>query len=135
MKTTSRNKEPISKRDMYYYRRRYIIRVFQRIAAKYTEFVESNGLTQKEVAKIARQDPGRMSKRLSDPKNLTLETISDLLLAMDTEMSDDIVPLNSNIVKLKVEDKVAKIIWPASQPLHNERTTTQLFEIKSNVTQ
>jgi transcriptional regulator with XRE-family HTH domain len=77
--------DPKSIRDIAYYRQRYRNRVFSKLVAFIAEQAQKQQLTQKDIAERIRKDPGHISRLLSNPSNLTLDTISDLLLAFDAE--------------------------------------------------
>jgi transcriptional regulator with XRE-family HTH domain len=74
-----------SAREISYYRQRFKNRVFSRLLAFVGKTADDDGLTQKDVAKIIGKDAGQLSRLLREPSNLTLDTISDLLLAFDAE--------------------------------------------------
>ena len=74
-----------SVRDISYYRQRYRNRVFSKLVAWITEQAQQEHVTRKDVAERLKKDPGQISRLLSQPSNLTLDTISDLLLAFDAE--------------------------------------------------
>jgi transcriptional regulator with XRE-family HTH domain len=73
-------------RDIYYYRQRFKNRVFGRIVLFFAEEAERRGFTRKDIALSLNRDPAQVSRWLSGPSNMTLDTISDLLLAMDAEI-------------------------------------------------
>jgi transcriptional regulator with XRE-family HTH domain len=77
--------EAKSARDVYYYRRRLKNRIFARLAAFFAEEAKRTGLTKKDLAERLNKDPAQITRWLSGPSNLTLDTLSDLLLAMDAE--------------------------------------------------
>ena len=72
-------------RDIFYYRKRFKNRIFARLASFFAEEAEKTGITKKDIARRLEKDPAQISRWLSGPSNLTLETISDLLLALDAE--------------------------------------------------
>jgi transcriptional regulator with XRE-family HTH domain len=82
MASTSEN---LAKRDLFYYRRRFLNRVHGRLAAFFAERAEREGITKSKIARRLGCDPAQVTRWLSQPSNLELETISDLLLAMDAE--------------------------------------------------
>lgn len=85
MENTSRIPH-VSDRDVFYYRQRQKNRVFGDIAAFFVEEAERRGITKKDIADALRRDPSQITRWLSAPSNLTLDTISDLLLALGAEM-------------------------------------------------
>lgn len=76
---------PVSKRDLYYYRRRFQNRVFSKIAAFFAEEAERQGVSKRDIASRLERDPAQITRWLNHPSNMTLETISDLLLALNAE--------------------------------------------------
>jgi transcriptional regulator with XRE-family HTH domain len=84
MKSSIRN-EPKSVRDIAYYRQRYRNRVFSKLVTFISEQAQRERLTKKDIAERLNKDPGQISRLLNQPGNLTLDTISDLLLAFDAE--------------------------------------------------
>ncbi len=82
---SSTKPDPKPIRDIAYYQQRYRNRVFSKIASFVTDQCQSRKLTQKDVAERIRKDPAALSRILRGPSNLTLDTISDILLAFDAE--------------------------------------------------
>ena len=82
----------ISDSDFMYYRRLRRNLVFSELLAHFAYQAETNGLTRRSLAKRLNKDPAQISRWLSEPTNLCLDTISDLLVAMGGEMEFRIVP-------------------------------------------
>jgi transcriptional regulator with XRE-family HTH domain len=78
--------EPIRDRDKFYYRQRNKNRVFEKIITLFAEEAERQGITKKQIAERLKSDPAQINRWLSAPGNLTLDSVSDLLLALDSEM-------------------------------------------------
>lgn len=78
--------DKIPTRDIFYYRKRLKNRVFGQIVKFFTEFHENTGITKKEMAHKLSKHPSQITRWLSNPGNLTLDTISDLLLAAEAEL-------------------------------------------------
>jgi hypothetical protein len=83
MENTSRTE--VNTRDVYYYRQRFKNRVFSKVAEFFVKEAERTGVTKRDIAIRLNKDPSQITRWLAEPSNLTLETISDLLLAMDAE--------------------------------------------------
>jgi transcriptional regulator with XRE-family HTH domain len=81
---TSKNDRK-SIRDVAYYTQRYRNRVFSKIVSFVAEQCELNEITKKDIAERLGKDPGLISSWLSQPSNLTLDIISEILLALDAE--------------------------------------------------
>lgn len=77
---------PLRDRDIFYYRQRNKNRVFEHIVTLFVEEAERRGITKKQIADLLKKDTGLITRWLSGPNNLTLDTISDLLLALGAEM-------------------------------------------------
>lgn len=123
-------------REISYYRQRYRNRVFSKLVSFITEQAQQNHVTKKDVAELLGKDPGLISRILNQPSNLTLDSISDLLLAFDAEAEPpDIVlfkdrpapnfmhPLIARVLKvqpkqglLRTESSGAPKPLPASDP-------------------
>lgn len=89
----------LSEREVFYYRQRQKNRFFQAVIAYFSDRAESEGLTKRDVATLLDKEPSQITRWLSGPGNWTLDTISDLLLAMGAELDFGIVPLNENSSK------------------------------------
>jgi len=76
----------ISRRDRAYYRRRQQNRVFEAIVKLFAEEAERGAISKKKLAELLKKDPAQITRWLSAPTNLELDTISDILLAMGAEM-------------------------------------------------
>lgn len=57
--------------------------IFNKILAYYTSLAEQEGVSQRVLADRIGMDYGRLNKLLRAPSNLTLDTLSDLLTAMN----------------------------------------------------
>lgn len=84
MANTSKT-EPKRLRDIHYFRQRFRNRIFGKIASFFAEEAKRTGITKREIATKLGRDPAQITRWLSQPSNLTIETISDLLLALDAE--------------------------------------------------
>lgn len=72
-------------RDMYYYRQRFKHAMFTKLQKFFFDEAERTGITKKDIADRLRRDPAQITRWLSSPSNLTLETLSDILFAMEAE--------------------------------------------------
>ncbi len=95
MKNTS-NKKKISEHDVFYFRQRLKNRIFQSVLSYFTDVAKQKNLTKKDIANLLNKDPAQITRWFSSPNNWTLDTISDLLLAMDAELKHEIVSLHEN---------------------------------------
>ena len=85
------SKKEVSRRDRAYYRRRQQNNVFAAIATLFAEEAEKGNTSKKELAEVLGKDPAQITRWLSEPRNLELDTISDILLAMGAEMDHSVV--------------------------------------------
>ena len=80
--------------DIYFFRQRLKNKIFQSALAYFAEVAKERNLTKKDIAKLLDKDPAQITRWFSGPNNWTLDTISDLLLAMGAEMKHEIVSLD-----------------------------------------
>jgi transcriptional regulator with XRE-family HTH domain len=76
----------VSDRDIFYYRQRSKNRLFEALTSFFAEEAERRGITKRDIAECLRRDPALITRWLTAPSNLTLDTISDLLLSLGAEM-------------------------------------------------
>ncbi|MEP0707662.1 MAG: helix-turn-helix transcriptional regulator [Parvibaculum sp.] len=118
--------EPIKKRDLYYYRRRFLNRVFSSLAKFFADEAKANGTTKSMIAKKLGVDPSQITRWLSHPSNLTLESISDILLALDAEAEAlHIVPFRDRAQPNYAHPVVAQVLHlPALKAVSSEAKST-----------
>jgi transcriptional regulator with XRE-family HTH domain len=120
--TSSTKNDPKPLRDISYYQQRYRNRVFSKIVSFVADQSHAQRLTQKDIGERIRKDPALISRILRNPSNLTLDTISDLLLAFDAEAeppeivlfrdrrpSNYIHPLMARALNIEPPKPIAKI--------------------------
>lgn len=78
--------EKISTHLLSYHRQRTQNQAFEELMAFFASRAEHFGTTRKDVAERLGKDPSQITRWLSGPGNLTLDTISDLLIALDAHM-------------------------------------------------
>ena len=88
----------ISDRQIRFYRRLRKNHVFSELVGFFADAAESTGLRKGHIASALDCEPSQVSRWLAKPTNLTLDTISDLLLAMNAEMDFKVVPANNEQV-------------------------------------
>jgi len=91
MESTSKPDKSISRRERAYYRRRQQNRVYGALAQFFANEAEAGRITKKEIAEKLEKDAAQITRWLSYPSNLELDTISDILLSMGAEMDHRVV--------------------------------------------
>lgn len=115
--TTKNAAEPKRSRDIHYYRQRYKNRVFETLVEFFNEEAAKRGITRKEIARLLQKDPAQITRWLSSPGNLTLESVSDLLLALDAEAEPGkIVRFSERPKPNYAHPLIARIFGVTSQP-------------------
>lgn len=87
----------VSTEDIYYFRERTRNRIFSVVISAFSNLVENCGLTKRELAFRLGKEPSQITRWLSGPGNLTIDTMSDLLLGMGVELDYKPVPLSQSI--------------------------------------
>jgi len=85
----------MSDRDIRFYRRLRRNHVFSKLLAYYEKIAEENGIKKSDIATMLGKKPSQITRWFAEPANLTLDTISDLLLAMNAELEFGVVPASS----------------------------------------
>jgi transcriptional regulator with XRE-family HTH domain len=80
--------KPISLRTRLLYRRRLQNRLQRLLRKAFRDEQKRTNLTQKELAERIDKDKSKVNQWLSIPSNLTLETISDLLLGLGFDLDE-----------------------------------------------
>jgi hypothetical protein len=92
---SSFNYKKIGLGDLVYYRERNRNKVYAVVVSLFSKLVETSNLTKRELAFRLNKEPAQITRWLSGPSNWTLDTVSDLLLAMGAEL-DHRVSLTAN---------------------------------------
>jgi hypothetical protein len=109
METSSRNRR-ITDREIYYFRQRQKNLIFQSVIAFFAQRAERFGLTKSALADSLGKDRSQITRWMSGPSNMELDSISDFLLGMGAEMRHEIVSLNEPDVR--TENAASPILPP-----------------------
>ena len=90
--------EPICDREIFYQRERTRNRLFSDLVLFFQLRAEETGINKKVIAEKLRKDPSQITRWLSQPSNLTLDTLSDLLLSLDAEMDCKFVKFSDRAI-------------------------------------
>jgi transcriptional regulator with XRE-family HTH domain len=90
--------KPISARTRALYRRRLQNRIHRLILGAFRDQQKKTGLTQKQLAARIAKDKSKVNHWLGVPSNLTLETISDLLLGIGVDLDHPSVTPMADLV-------------------------------------
>ncbi len=82
---TSNDNAQITEEDLSYFRHRIKNMAFQSLMAKFVERAESDGFTKALIATRLGKDRAQITRLFAGPTNWTLDTLSDLALALDLE--------------------------------------------------
>ncbi|MGD0671161.1 MAG: helix-turn-helix transcriptional regulator [Candidatus Binatus sp.] len=96
--------KPISLRTRLLYRRRLQNRVQRLLRKAFRDEQKRTGLTQKEFAERIDKDKSKVNQWLSIASNLTLETISDLLLGLGVDLDELSVTRLANLIMQTAND-------------------------------
>jgi transcriptional regulator with XRE-family HTH domain len=117
MESTSNSPTKIKGRDLHYYRQRYKNRFASKLFSFYEEESKRKGISKKTIADRLGKDPAQISRWLLHPSNLTLETVSDLLLALDAEAEPPaIVRFSERAVRNYAHPVIARFLGNKNAP-------------------
>lgn len=91
MTSTSR----LDDRQILFFRRLRRNLVFSELMGFYAQIAEAQGIRKSDLAKRLGKDAAQISRWFAEPANLELDTISDLLLAMDADMEFHVITADS----------------------------------------
>ena len=106
---------PLAEREIYYYRQRLKNRFFEALTSFFAQEAEGRHLTKRVLAEKLKRDPAQITRWLSEPSNLTLETISDLLLGLEAEMDPQITRFADRPKANFVHPLIARILMAPVQ--------------------
>lgn len=99
MTTTTGATKVITAGDRAYFRGRQKNRAYEAVFKRFTQLAGDDELTRAEIARRLRKRPEQITRLLSGPGNWELDTISDLLLAMNAELDFRVVPFDERAIR------------------------------------
>ena len=99
------SKDSLTLGELEYFRERLRNAVHEAVLRQFIKCADS-GLTKALLAKRLGRKPEQITRWLGAPGNWTLETVSDLLLAMDCELEPSVVSLNNRPISNYAHDLV-----------------------------
>jgi hypothetical protein len=113
--------EEVKDRDLFYYRQRAKNRVFEAITAFFADEAERRGITKRDIAESLHRDPAQITRWLTSPSNLTLDTISDLLLSLGAEMDYVVAKFAERSQPNEMHPLISRLLTPqVSLELHQK---------------
>jgi hypothetical protein len=106
-------------RDIFYYRQRSKNRLFEAITSFFADAAEQRGITKRDIAEFLKRDPALITRWLTTPSNLTLDTISDLLLSLGAEMDYTVTKFEDRPQPNEMHPLIARIM--AGKPVMTEQ--------------
>lgn len=126
MESTSKSLA-LSDRHIFYFRQRLKNRLFQSVIACFARQAETKGLTKRDLALRLKKDPAQLTRLLSGSGNWTLDTVSELLLAMDSELEHHLQPLSGQTSSQKIF-----FSWDNSvRPSGDSQTNRGVWKVKA----
>lgn len=106
------NDEPIPLGKLAYFRERYRDRLYELVVEEFLK-QEASGVTRAEVARRIGRRPEQITRWLGAPGNWTLETVSDLLLAIaKAEPEVGLLPLENRRARNYIGQDLAPLPMP-----------------------
>jgi len=91
MKKTSEPERIISAADLAYHNQSLRNDIFGKVLQAFAQEAEAGRITKAAVARRLGKDPAQISRWFSGPSNWTLDTVSDLLAALEAKLRSDVV--------------------------------------------
>lgn len=78
-------------RALTFSRQRQRNRIYETVIRALEQNRDAHGTKRKDIAKFIEVSPSQLSRWLSGPSNWTLDTVSDLMTAIDAELNFDVI--------------------------------------------
>lgn len=114
-----------------YYRQRQKNRIFEQIITAFVDAAESRNITKRDIADLLDKEPSQITRWFAGPGNLTLDTISDLLLALDEELEVRRSPLSNRPTPNFSHPLITSDVRNPNSWMQITKANEIVFEIKS----
>ena len=108
----------IPKHKLAYFRARLRNRIYDLVITEFVRLQEQEGATKADLARRIGRDAALISRWLSAPSNWTLDTISDLLVAMKSEPELGIQAVGEQVTTEQAAKRKQKAIVQMSDLFH-----------------
>src|ERR1700733_13807570 len=126
--------KPISLRTRLLYRRRLQNRLQRLLRRAFRDEQKRTGLTQKELAERIGKDKSKVNQWLSIASNLTLETISDLLLGLGVDLDElSFTPIADLVHEAEDEEKTKERIRHSETAFNSFKNETKAHPSSTQV--
>jgi hypothetical protein len=115
---------PMKRRDIAYYKQRQKNEVFTALVEFFAQEAERRGVTKKDLAQTLSKNPSQITRWLSAPSNFELDTLSEILLALDAEMEHRIVRFADRPKPNFVHPLIARVIAANTAAVVQQPPTT-----------
>lgn len=140
-KSKSSDKKAISNAKKVYFRDRLKDNIFSVMLTAFSE-AQEKGLTKKDLATLIDKKPEQITRIFSAPGNLTLDTVSDILLGMESELAVSVKKFSDYLRHNETSPQWLEVKSFTSQNLANQTHITidasfmndQLDEVPNNNT-
>jgi transcriptional regulator with XRE-family HTH domain len=119
---------PLSEFQLAYFQQRQKNRIFEAIVGFFADCYNRGEITKKQLALRLSKDPSQITRWLSGPSNLELDSISDILAGLNAEMD---FAVRSFAHSLSVEAETTSsgaisVVTPCKNPPASTATTSDL---------
>lgn len=119
----------LSEGTLAYFRARLRNRLFEAVLKEFISQSESTKFSRADLAKRLRKNPSQITRWLSSPGNWTLNTASDLLVAMGQELG---ISVESIADSVNATTGDAKVVYMNSPAQRAQRTTIKTTPATTN---
>ncbi|MCC0013848.1 MAG: helix-turn-helix transcriptional regulator [Rhodobiaceae bacterium] len=119
--------EPLTVGQRAYFRARLRSRVHEAILQIFLKEKE-NGLTKADLSRRLGKAPEQITRWLGGPGNLTLDTVSDILLAMKHELSFEITPIDQHVRHNEFHEMAS---WAQESASNQMTSTISIMNVKN----